>query len=358
MENKSEWVDIIQAVYAVIRDSPASTLLTMVGLFLLVLAFLFANKAVKLKPEEMTRSSVNLLYFTLIVGTLCAVIGPVVGIVLKEKKQAGEEQFSAAPGPIVSPAQGLENLYSNAEVTWVVRLIAYDPFNEQELSIAHLHSIGKPEQRFTFVADYAELQGYRVEEAVRKLGGEVVDGYHVSAIVFPLRSPLYPANARGLLQVINLLLANNPNDPLVKGLKPIKNDIENLSRDAREALGQDAYRNGWAWPNYSQYYEDYCKVAQRFRCNYDTSAKGLIGEISDDWHPLGFARIEPSPPCLEKDNLCEIKEWNKQELAKEFGTRVFLIENIELSKLNGHFLFNFHDPKSQIIPYITPTVRQ
>jgi hypothetical protein len=73
------------------------------------------------------------------------------------------------------------------------------------LSIGHLTRLGKLPQRFTFVADYEELEGYSVNEAVRKLGGQIADSNHVSAIVFPRKSEIYPANARGLLQVIQRL---------------------------------------------------------------------------------------------------------------------------------------------------------
>lgn len=340
-DNLSAIPDGIEKAYTLVGNNPLSTTTIVFGFLLFGFALLFANKVLRAKPKEITRSSIVMLYVGLIGGIAFVVLGSAL-IILSGSNGA----------PKTSPSQGFSNLEKNASVKWVARLIAYNPDKHPELAIGRLSKIGRPEQRFTFVADYAELQGLTVEDAMRRLGLQIAPGDHVSAVVFPLQRQLYPANARGVLQVIQRLLHDEAGNPLTRSLEPLKKDIDGLSNDSRKRL-EDVHRESWAWSSYKADYPQYCKIVQRFRCDLDSGAKVMIGEISQDWHPLGFARINSDDLCVSKDEVCKESEWNPAKLVPSFGMRVFLMENIDVGMLNGHYLFNFRDPTTEILPYIT-----
>lgn len=348
-DNLSSMLDGMGEVYRLVGDNPISSTMTVVGFLLFGFALLFANKVIKepdKRPREVARPSIVMMYVGLIGGIAFVALGALLIIV-----------SDSAGMPKTSAAQGLSHLQHNTTVKWVARLIAYNPVRQPELSIGRLSKIGKPGQRFTFVADYAELQGYPVDEAVRKLGLQIAPGDHVSAVVFPLQGQLYPANARGVLQVIQRLLDTESGNPLIRSLDPVKKNIDGLGEEARQGL-KDLHRESWAWSQYKNFYGPYCKVVQRFRCDLDSGAKAMIGEISPDWHPLGFARVTSDDLCENKDEVCKATDWKSDELLPSFGTRVFLIENFDIASLNGHYLINFNDPQTQILPYITVPSRK
>ena len=64
-------------------------------------------------------------------------------------------------------------------------------------------TLGRPEHDYIFVADYEELVNYTISEAIYKLGGTRKNVNSASVIIFPLEHrDLYPASARGVLQVV------------------------------------------------------------------------------------------------------------------------------------------------------------
>lgn len=154
------------------------------------------------------RSSLASLSF----GALFCAAGPSVALLSVNKYSI----------PKISQDIAYKNLQDNSEVTWLIRLIPYDPNVHNELSIGNLKKLGPPSVRFTFVGPYQELKGYTVAEAVRRLTGSSPDpDMRVSAIIFHLNRKkvrLFPANARGLLQVVKFLeddVSDNINNKLI-----------------------------------------------------------------------------------------------------------------------------------------------
>jgi hypothetical protein len=128
------------------------------------------------------------------------------------------------------------------------------------LEIGRLSFLGPPTQEFTWVGNYEELRGYSAGEAARMAGLVTGPRKHVSAIIFELVGELYPASARGLLQIINSVekehheeLANNLALDLQKELNP--EELENLN---------DKIIHSYAWDNYKNYYGHFCRIAQKF----------------------------------------------------------------------------------------------
>ena len=235
----------------------------------------------------------------------------------------------------------------------MLRLIPYNPVTKPELAVSSLPSLGRLPQLYTFVASYHELRGYKVRDAVRMIGGAVRPGEHVSAIIFPVQPKLVPANARGMLQIVSDIQTDHP-DQIVKKL-----DLSQLSDDERQNL---AYRDSlpsWGFHAYATYYPTYCKLSQKFRCETpEYSARDYIGDIADDWTPLGFSTENPFEhgPCESQitENLCSISTWDEagKQYEKDFGARAFLTKNSEISDLKDVYLIDFGEPDSQLIPDI------
>src|SRR5262245_8723332 len=77
----------------------------------------------------------------------------------------GAENVLAADQSLPPPMpaeQAFDDLRTNARLSWLVRMVPYDPANPV-LSIDKLTHLGAPNEDFTFVADYAELRGYTAE---------------------------------------------------------------------------------------------------------------------------------------------------------------------------------------------------
>jgi hypothetical protein len=186
-----------------------------------------------------------------------------------------------------SAEKAFENLRNNTRVNWLIRLITYDP---NSLRLSGLTTLGKQTDRFSFVAPYEELRGLPVNTTVTKLGGEVDPKNRVFAIIFPTPaqsvSILYPANARGMLQVVREV----ESDPTLKIDKALlKGKRELADEEERDLDNHDI--SSWDFNNYGGSYSKYCVLTHKFQCeNPEFSARNYISRISDDWHPLGFSR--------------------------------------------------------------------
>ena len=359
--------DYLVTLFDLIASNKWSVTSVVVGLILLGLAGKFASRVIQQKPEEVSHWEGRALFLSLIFGIIFCFAGPVYTAVEIKNELNQIHQITK-----LDTKQAMENLRTNAKVPWAIRLIAYDPSTESHLEISRLVKFGKlgrSSDRFIFVADYKELQGYTVYEAVQKLGGAINDNHHVSAIIFPVGSQsypknadgaspiqLYPANARGLLHIIERIEKENENLPPGRDFISFKEVLNTeLSDGEQEEIQKKTALSDWSWDKYGKSYPKYCKIVQQFRCDARYSAKTLIGEIQKDWHPLGFSRMHADDPCeKDKENeFCNINDWkNTKGLKKNFGVRVFLTRNFLISELRNHILIHFNDPKNQIIPYI------
>lgn len=254
----------------------------------------------------------------------------------------------------MSTEQAWADLESNAYVGHLIRLVAYDPQTEPGLAIDRLARLGPPDQLYSFVASYEEMAGYTAKQALEKNGLRLTDGQHVSAVIFPRRTELYPANARGLLQIIRAVETEKGEaigDRFLEGrdvLSPA--ELKDL-----QSTDIASYRVS----DFRDRYPRYCELARRFNCGPTPyPASHFIGSLYHDWHPLGFSQIEPArDPCtLPASHYCAFVDWQKTkaEFLPRFGSRAFLTKNLEIAKIPGRILIDFDQPDRQIIPYIGP----
>jgi len=339
----------IRTLFDLVRENRTSTFLSVVGLLLLIVGVLSARTALKSRPAEIKPWLKWLLFGSLSAGIVFSIGGAVFALLSDPKKiPHGFDAIQTTPSTV------LAHLKENSEVQWLIRLIPYDPYKSPEVSISRLTHLGRSDQRFSFVADYAELRGYSAYDAVQRVGGSMKSATRVSAVIFPVHGrQLYPANARGVLQVIKIIESDhNQGDQAWAGF----NVDEKLSKAEIEDLERRDQINYWSWNSYGHYYKDYCAAVQKFRCGSQKfSAKLLMGDLSHDWHPLGFARKLPPPPsdepCANPEAACGLTDWNNvSSFASTIGARVFLIENIELTRLDGRILIDFDEPKLEVIP--------
>lgn len=257
------------------------------------------------------------------------------------------------PPPERIPAQGaVSRLSDNTFVRCVIRFVAYNKNTEPGLARDKLRYIGREEHRFVFVADYHELQGYPVQQAVYKTGLSLSDKTNVTIIAFPLHlRSLYPANARGVLQVVAEVdkqensRDNNYAEFLFSAyLTPEAiNDLRNVSA------------NSWAWRSYKEYYYLYEGAVSALLVGSYGAAK-FIGDISEDWSGLGYSRLTRSdagpPGRIEwKDS------FNDDVIYEDFGARAFLIKNQELSSISDLYIKEFDvkeimKDESVTVPYL------
>jgi len=342
-------IENLAKLFGLIKESPISIILFVIGILLFLITGLFAYKVIKLKPEETTIWHKFLIFVTLTGGVIFSSGG--LGLSLLEVSHDRYRGFQSAR---IDPNKALSHLEQNSMVVWLIRLIAYNPNRQPNLALDKLTHLGHESQLYTFVAPYDELRGYTVEDAVRKFGGLLDRPSHVSAILFPLPShdiKLIPANARGLLQIVKKI--DESKDPAAAGYKPF--DFSQLSKDQHDDLGK-THRESWSWNEYGKFYKSYCKLAQSIRCDKSQyTAIAQIGQINGDWHPLGLSQQLPSEfnPCSDDatKKQCEIDKWeDTQDLRETFGTRVFFIKNMVLSDIPGRVLIDFDQPVSQVIP--------
>ena len=259
-------------------------------------------------------------------------------------------RFGDTPN-LVSPSQSFKDLLTNARVERLIHLVVRKP-NELQ-SGDQLKSLGKDGQAYTLVADYDEMRGRTAAEAARLLGATVEAGDRVSAIIFrrQLRK-ITPVSAIGLMQMVVEV------DAKLDAGKKLGIE-ERLSPDALKGLGLGQDKpplDVWAWSTYGVHYPDYCKLAQKFRCDPTYAAHGALGEIDANWHSLGFSeRVQAvKEPCGKEadDKFCPITDpasiW--PSLALYYGARIFYIKNEPVSSLDGRVLIDFDLPEIQRIP--------
>jgi hypothetical protein len=80
-----------------------------------------------------------------------------------------------------------------------------------------------------------------------------------------------------------------------------------------------------------------------------------IGEIGNDWNPLGFSRRDAetaSPTASTADSVCDVNEWDDAEKRYKdvFGSRSFFIHNFKIFQTRKRYLIQFEDPDRELIP--------
>jgi len=343
MKELNDVLTAIKTIFELVTNTSATATLSAVGLILLIIAIVLAYQTIKKKPEETPGLLRAALFVSLIGGMLFSAAGP--GLAL----------FWVSQSPIakISASKAFDNLEKNERVHWLVRLIPFDPKKHPELAIGRLNRLGPPEQRYTFVAPYEELVGYNVDSAIQMTGGTYVSGQRVSAIIFPVAGhQIYPANARGLLQIIRKVEQISE----LKIEKPLLKGAQTLSADDMADLENVDALAYWRWENYKARFPRYCELAQKFRCNPSYSARRYIGGLNIDWHPLGLAQKDAGTDSCQipPQTYCSISDWSAARglLLKNFGSRAFLIENLELNEISNRVLIDFVNPPHQVIPDI------
>lgn len=338
MDSLGQLTELITKIFQLFTASPASTVLTIFGFGLLTVAGILAYW----NPKT-TKAALRL---SLAAG-LFAAAGPTYALINVEKNTIRK----------MDDEQAFKNLQDNAEVNYVVRLIAYDPNQDPALAINRLTNLGPSDQLFSFVSSYDELVGYKVVDALAKAGQSTRDVKRVSAIIFSLRAigktPIFPANARGLLQVVREVETRKAiqaqlNRKLLDGTSAL-NDPQTK---ALQGFGILTYR----FDNFKEHYPRYCELAREFHCNESYSARAYIGALSVDWHPLGFSQKNPQiDRCtLSIPQYCEFAGWKtaRDQFGDHFGSRAFLIRNLEINNIPGRIMIDFDQPYQQVIPDI------
>ena len=347
-------VSDLQQLFDLATNTQTSSILIVVGLLLLLVGVVVA-----VKTDLATRTPRFVLIGCLSAGVLFCAAGPLFALF----------NFSKFPIQRVSVSNAFDNLRTNERISWLIRLIPYDPVNQPGLAIGKLTQIGPQEQQYTFVASDDELAGYPVDQAVRMSGISYSPEQRVSAIIFPVphlpdtrANALYPANARGVLQVIQNLEAD-PQNKITSSLFTGQNALS-----AEEAIDLKNYNalNYWGWDNYFKFYPHYCQIALDFVCKLPTySARSYISGPNTDWHPLGLAQTsiarDPCDPDI-RPNFCKVPDLNssnnswktmKAALLKSFGSRVFLVQNLKIDSIKDRVLIDFGEPSTQYIPNMT-----
>jgi hypothetical protein len=258
---------------------------------------------------------------------------------------------SQTPIKKVTTDQAFDNLEKNSRADWLVRLIVFNAQTDPKLAVGKLEGLGPAQHKFAFVGNYQELVGYTAKEALQMTGGTFVPGSHISAIIFRLETPLYPANARGLLQVIRDVEADKDLDIKQKFLQD-----SNLPTgdEFRELRSNEIH--SYRIENFRDRYPRYCELAYRFQCGGTFSARDHIGGLNPDWHPLGFSkRVADVGACeIPMKSYCAFSDWTaaKTALRSQFGSRAFLIRNLEIERIPGRIMIDFDQPDRQVIPDI------
>jgi hypothetical protein len=215
-----------------------------------------------------------------------------------------------------------------------------------------LEMLGPKSQFFTFVGNYEEMAGYTAKDALLMTGGGYTDGMHISAVIFRLRGNLYPANARGLLQVVREVESRKDVD-LPKKFLVGSNLLNDGELDDIKLNSINSYR----LESFSDKYQHYCELAHQFQCGYSFSARDRIGGLNPDWHPLGFSKRQTDEVACRNLNdagYCKFSDWKSSKALwrSQFGSRAFLIRNLAIEDIDGRILIDFDQPDRQKIPDI------
>lgn len=293
----------------------------------------------KFHPKRLLRGA---LFVSLAAGAILAAVA--IGLAPPRAAPTAFERLSAT--------QAWADLESNAPVGHLIRMVAYDPQTQPGLAIDRLERLGPPDQLYSFVASYEEMAGYTAKQALEKNGLSLREGQHVSAVIFPRRGELYPANARGLLQIIR---AVEQEKAAALGARFLDGANALTEAEAKDLQATDvaSYRVS----AFRDLYPRYCELARRFNCGpAPYPASRFIGSLYHDWHPLGFSQIEPArDPCtLPVAQYCAFGDWAQMraEFLPTFGSRAFFTRNLEIASIPGRILIDFDRPDRQIVPYI------
>jgi hypothetical protein len=347
------YTDALHLAFESFSSNTPATAFSVFALVLLIIGLVLALVPIKTEAK-FSRWYAILMASSLAIGMLCALIGP--GLAILDSRTTIAK---------VTRHESLSNLKDNRRVSWLIRLIVYNPLQpdeanklisveETDFRLGDVPNLGKLPQRFSFVADYEELRGYNVMDAVRMVGGEIKDFQYVLAIIFPvglIDDHLYPADARGLLQVVDRIQSEDKNsgDPKIHNPYPIHKKIN----DPEYHDLNDFDIQTWAWGSYQKFYHHYCEMALEFRDGkYDT--RDYIGTIMSDWNPLGFSRIKTQSPEQKETPVCQIKDWDDvmRQYSGSFGARSFLLKNFDVKRIVGRYLLHFNTPNRQVIPDI------
>ena len=342
MDFLSSFFDSVGQVFDIVISLTSTKLLSAVGLILLLLTAVLAYVAIKSTPQQLSWLVIVALFASLIGGMAFSAAGP--GLALLYISQTAITRMSGKTA--------LKHLEENTRVNYLIRLISFDPREHPEFTIDRLSKLGPAEQLYSFVASYDELAGYTVQEALEKVGQTYTNGNRASAIIFPRQTAIYPANARGLLQVIKAIEGRTNMAPLTNRFFQGSNSLNN---DEIEDLGSTDI-SSYKVDNFKNEYRHYCELARRFKCDVSYSARAYVGGLARDWHPLGFSQKNPpnNPCAIPVENYCEFVNWKKVEddFDKDFGSRVFLMTNLEIKDIPGRIVVDFDNPNSQLIPEI------
>jgi hypothetical protein len=136
--------------------------------------------------------------------------------------------------------------------------------------------------------------------------------------------------------------------------KKLLDGNNSLNADEPQDLGQTSIPS-YRLSSFKEKYPHYCGIAYDFACKTSYSAQAYVGTVSRDWHPLGFSQSPRADRCnLPVPKYCEFKDWTsaKNEYSSSFGSRVFLIRNLEIKNIPGRILIDFENPSDQLIPDI------
>jgi hypothetical protein len=364
MPSLSDIVRAIGEIISLIAHNATSAILSAIGILCLVIALVTLYKAVSAKPEDQAPWMRWVLFVSFTGGMIFSIAGPCWRLF----------ELSQSRIRVMPKETAFDRLESNTEVSWLIRLVPFDDLSppdrdeglhvsgtarqgdrghDPDASIGKLKRLGREGQLFTFVAPYDELRGNYVAEAVERLG----EGHmpqHVSAIIFPVpnagRTRLYPANARGMLQVVQEVERSDR----VQISKPLLRDNTELDSDD---VGDLRKLGLWTWrfENWKARYPKYCRLTHRFQCDASYSARAYIGEIGSDWHPIGMSEAVIEDPCnVSADEFCKIANWVelRESLLPHFGSRIFLLENLALDTIANRYMIDFDHPAHQVIPDI------
>jgi len=248
--------------------------------------------------------------------------------------------------PVTTPKAAFNALKENKRVEWLIRLIPYSRTNEGHLSIHELKTLGPPEDKFVFVADYDELKNLTVADAVYKSGLSLAGKDSVSAIIFPVnRRTLYPANVRGVLQVLSKVDAEKKGTDRYTAF----NFSAHLDSTPLKALAEDRIFS-WSWDSYSIYYTIYERSVEAAR-RENASGFKFIGKLAKDWHPLGYSQnLEKHADDTEPNDFSLLTKDGTKVEVPNFGARAFFLENLTLSKISDIALIHFDNPDKDRIP--------
>jgi hypothetical protein len=324
-----------------VGSTPASALLSTLGLILICVAALSLYKLMHTKPEETSGLFKVIAAFSLLTGVIFSAAGPAVILL----------DLLDSPIRTVSKAIAFDNLEKNKRVKWLIRLIPYDPLRQEELSVSKLKSIGPQGVKYTFVGSYEELKGRKVSDALALVGQLYRPRQRVSAIIFSVsydEYPILPASTRGLLQAISDIESDQAlqiSRPLLAG--------DTLSATEKQDLASRDKIESWSFNSYKNFYKSYCDKSHRFRCDDSYDARKYISDINSDWHPVGAA-VRYTEDVCRSNAYCSLTNWDevKAQTYKGFGARIFFIPNLEIAKLHDRYLVDFENPTEQLIPEI------